>query len=448
MAEVLTFGCRLNAYESEIIKTKAEKAGLEGENIFILNTCSVTKEAEKEAIKKIRKLKRDNPDAKIVVTGCAVQIRPEVFANMEEVSLIFGNKEKLTDTPYEVIKNGGVFEAKKEVVEHTRLEDKIFFNERKGFDLPSEKVLVNDIMSVKETHFAEVVSEFENQTRAFVQIQNGCNHRCTFCIIPFARGNSRSVPFGLLAREVQALVENGYKEVVLTGVDITDYGKDIEGGLTLGKMAKRLLKLVPDLSRLRFSSIDVAEVDDDIYDLIANEPRFMPYFHISLQSGDNLILKRMKRRHSREDVLEFVSRARSLRSGIAFGADIIAGFPTETEEHFENSRRLIEEAGISFCHIFSFSPHEGTPAFKMPQVERSVIKRRTNELILEGKKELKKLLEKMVGSELSVLIETGNLGRCENFAMGILPEGHKFNRGDIVKLKAVSVEDEKLIFAI
>ncbi len=446
MAEVLTFGCRLNAYESEVIKAKAEKAGLK-ENVFILNTCSVTKEAEKDAIKKIRKLKRENPSAEILVTGCGAQIKPELFANMPEVSFVFGNGEKMTDKPYEMAKNGEKVLESKKTIEHSRLEDKIFFNQKKGLEFKEEKVLVNDIMSVKETHFAEVVSEFENHTRAFVQIQNGCNHRCTFCIIPFARGNSRSVPFGVLAREVQALVENGYKEIVLTGVDITDYGKDMEGGLTLGKMAKRLLNLIPSLERLRFSSIDVAEINEDIYDLIANEPRFMPYFHISLQSGDNLILKRMKRRHSREDVLNFVSKVKSLRNGVAFGADIIAGFPTETEECFENSKKLISEAGISFCHIFSFSPHDGTPAFKMPQVEKSVIKQRTGELILEGKKELAKLLTSMLGGEFNVLIETGNTGRCENFVTGILPENHNFKRGEIVKLKALSMEGEKLVFS-
>ena len=448
MTKVITFGCRLNAYESEAIKAKAEKANLD-ENTFILNTCSVTKEAEKDAIKTIKKLKRENPTAKIVVTGCGAQINPELFAKMNEVSLVFGNKEKLTDEPYQMIKNNtNPVSVTKQEVKHERYEDRIFFNERKKEEELSDKILVNDIMSVKETHFADVVSDFENHTRAFLEIQNGCNHRCTFCIIPFARGNSRSVPFGVLAREVQKLVENGYKEVVLTGVDITDYGKDLVGDLTLGKMVKRLLEYTPSLPRLRLSSIDVAEVDEDIYDLIANEPRFMPYFHISLQSGDNLILKRMKRRHTREDVLKFVEKARSLRYGIAFGADIISGFPTEEEEHFLNSKNLIKEAGISFCHIFSFSPHEGTPASKMPQVERQIIKERTRDLISEGKNELNKLLHSMIGKKLNVLYETRGLARCENFAVGVIENGNDELNGKIVEVIASGVRDEKLILQL
>jgi threonylcarbamoyladenosine tRNA methylthiotransferase MtaB len=445
MTEVITFGCRLNTFESEAIKAKAKKAEL-GSDVFILNTCSVTQEAERDAIKKIKKIKKENPNAKILVTGCGAQVNPEVFANMEEVSLVFGNKEKLTDEPYNAVKTSGKFNSKVVEVNHERHEDKIFFNERRGMQVQSEKVLVNDIMSIKETPFHEVVSEFENRTRAFVQIQNGCNHRCTFCIIPFARGNSRSVPFGLLVKEVEALVKNGYKEVVLTGVDITDYGKDILEGLTLGKMIKRLLKLVPELARLRLSSIDVAEVDDDIYDLIANEVRFMPYFHLSVQSGDNLILKRMKRRHSREDVLRFVEKAKMLRKDIAFGADIISGFPTETEEQFQNSKRLISEASLSFCHIFSFSPHLGTPASKMPQVPKNIIKQRTGELILEGKKELNQLLNSMIGREFAVLCEAGKNVRCENFVYGVIKTEKEVKRGEIIKLKATGIEGEKLVF--
>lgn len=450
MSEVITFGCRLNAYESEAIKAKAVKAGID-KNIVIFNTCSVTQEAEKEAVKKIKKIKKQNPMLKVVVTGCAAQIHPEVFAGMEEVSFVFGNKEKLTDKPYDIIKNAthkNSIGIKNEESEHQRYEDKIFFKETQRSGEFNDKILVNDIMSVKETHFTDVVSEFQNYTRAFVQIQNGCNHRCTFCIIPFARGNSRSVPFGLLAKEVNTLVENGYKEIVLTGVDITDYGKDIVGGLTLGKMTKRLLNHIPNLERLRFSSIDVAELDDDIYDLIANEPRFMPYFHISLQSGDNLILKRMKRRHTREDVLQFVLKARSLNKDVAFGADIIAGFPTETEESFLNSKNLITEAGISFCHIFSFSPHKGTPAAKMPQVNRGIVKQRTKDLILEGKKELNKLLNSMVGREFEVLCESNNIVRCKNFAPGILKSHASVMKGEVVKAKAIAVSEEKLIFEV
>lgn len=447
MANVLTFGCKLNTYETEIIKQKALKAGL-GENIFIINSCSVTLEAERDQMKKIRHLKRKMPDAEIFVTGCGAQINANKFASMPEVSFVFGNEEKVKDEIYTQIAKGKPLQGVNLQNQSERHEDKIFFKERadvKDFD---EKIMVNDIMSIKETasHMEEnVVTNFENQTRAFVQIQNGCNHRCTFCIIPFARGNSRSVPFGKLAKEIETLIEKGYKEVVLTGVDITDYGKDLAGGLTLGKMTKRLLKLFPNLPRLRFSSIDVAEIDNDIYDLISTEERFMPYFHISIQSGDDLILKRMKRRHERKDVINFVSQAKALRGDVMFGADIIAGFPTETEENFLNSKRLIEEADISFCHIFSFSPHNGTPAGKMPQIPKNIIKLRTNELIAEGKKQLNKNLNLMIGKEFDVLVESGGIGRCENFASGIIPSDLEKNK--IFKLVATEVQNEKLILS-
>jgi threonylcarbamoyladenosine tRNA methylthiotransferase MtaB len=446
MAQVLTFGCKLNTYETEIIKQKASKAEL-GDDVFILNTCSVTLEAEKDAIKKIRKIKKENPDAKILVTGCGAQVNSEKFAKMEEVNFVFGNKEKLEDEAYNAIQRGKSFIQKTDLQseESERHEDKIFFKERGGAVDFNEKVMVNDIMSIKETASHMVVTDFENHTRAFVQIQNGCNHRCTFCIIPFARGNSRSVPFGKLFTEINTLVENGYKEIVLTGVDITDYGKDLPGELTLGKMSKRLLKLIPNLKRLRFSSIDVAEIDRDIYELIANEPRFMPHFHISLQSGDDLILKRMKRRHARGDVLNFVKQAKALREEVTFGADIISGFPTETEENFLNSKNLIEEAELSFCHIFSFSPHTGTPASKMPQVAKEVIKARTNLLIAAGKHELNKTLQKMIGKTYEVLFESENMGRCENFTSGIF--ANKATKGEMLTLKVIGFEAEKLIFS-
>lgn len=449
MASVLTFGCKLNTYEGELIKKKVEQHKIEGD-VVIFNTCAVTKEAEKEAVKKIRKLKREKPNVRIAVTGCAAQINSAIFSKMPEVEFVFGNQEKMQDEAYKIMKG---IEVKPNITKQDskRHEDKIFEQERQMFNaVNEEKVFVNDILSVKETagHLADVVTDFEGQSRAFVQIQNGCNHRCTFCIIPFARGNSRSVPFGVITEEVKKLVSNGYKEVVLTGVDITDYGKDLIGDVTLGKMIKRLLKLVPELARLRLSSIDVAEIDDDIYDLIQNEPRFMPYFHISLQSGDDLILKRMKRRHTRNDVIDFVKKVRSIRPGAAFGADIISGFPTEEEHNFLNSYNLIEEAGISFCHIFSFSAHEGTPASKMPQVKREVIKQRTAKLIEKGKQELAKLLNEMVGKEMNVLIESDGNVRCENFAQGFIQNFSELKKGDIVKAKAIGVENEKLIFII
>jgi threonylcarbamoyladenosine tRNA methylthiotransferase MtaB len=454
MAQVITFGCKLNLYEGELIKKRAKEASL-SEDIIILNTCSVTEEAEKEAIKKIRSLKRKNPNSNIVVTGCAAQVNSGAFATMPEVSFVFGNKEKLGKEAYDIINNKGSYTAGENISDSTRYEDKIFLEARKGLRVESEKIMVNDIMSISETaghmnHERAIVTDFENHTRGFVQIQNGCNHRCTFCIIPFARGNSRSVPFGELTLEISKLVENGYKEIVLTGVDITDYGKDLPGDLTLGKMVKRLLKAVPNLERLRFSSIDVAEVDRDIYELVSNEPRFMPYFHISLQSGDDLILKRMKRRHTRVDVINFIKQVREIRPESAFGADIIAGFPTETEEQFNNSKNLISESEISFCHIFSFSPHMGTAASKMPQVEKNVIKKRTNILIHEGKSQLIKNMQSMVGSYYDILLETngsgGFTGRCENFISGVLPFSSDVKQGQIVRAKATGLIGEKLQF--
>ena len=313
--DVVTFGCRLNSYESEVIKSNLRSSGLE--NVIVFNTCSVTKEAERQAKQSIRRAKRNNPNSRIIVTGCAAQISPEQFSKMEEVDKILGNEEKLDAKNY----NFG------------------------------EKLLVNDIMSVKETasHF---VSSIEGRARAFVQVQNGCNHRCTFCIIPFGRGNSRSVPIGEIVKQVRKLVESGYNEVVVTGVDITDYGKDLPGQPTLGQMLRRLLALVPELPRLRLSSVDVAEIDEDIYRLIESETRLMPHFHISLQAGDDMVLKRMKRRHKRQDVIDFVEKVRNLRPRAAFGADIIAGFPTESEDMFNNTLDLIHEAGLHYLHVF------------------------------------------------------------------------------------------------
>ena len=369
--QIITFGCRLNIYESQIIKDNVEKSGLK--DCIVVNTCAVTNEAEKQALQAIRKLKRENPTSKIIVTGCGAQLHPELFALMPEVTKILGNQEKMQASSY-------------------------------NFDISPEKVFVNDIMQVKEGA-NHLVQHFDKKTRAFIEIQNGCNHRCTFCIIPFARGNNRSSTIAQIIDQVKNLVLKGYKEVIFTGVDITDYGKDLPGSPNLASLIKRLLTLVPDLPRLRLSSIDVAEVDEELFQLMANEKRLMPHFHISVQAGDNMILKRMKRRHNREKILEFCHNLRYLRPEVSFGADIIAGFPTETEEMFANTYNLIAEAGIQFLHIFPYSPRAGTPAAKMPQVDNFTKKKRAKLLREAGAVELTNFLQKMIGKKLIILIK-------------------------------------------
>ncbi|HMM15199.1 MAG TPA: tRNA (N(6)-L-threonylcarbamoyladenosine(37)-C(2))-methylthiotransferase MtaB [Parvibaculum sp.] len=383
-SDVVTFGCRLNAYESEVMKEHAEKAGLEGAIIF--NTCAVTNEAVRQARQAIRKARREHPDARIIVTGCAAQIAPAEFAQMPEVDLVLGNDEKMKAESWQPA-----------VALHS-----------------NEKVIVNDIMSVRETA-GHLVHGFEGRARAFVQVQNGCDHRCTFCIIPYGRGNSRSVAAGEVVAQVRTLVEAGYREVVLTGVDITSYGSDLPGHPSLGNLARRILKLVPELERLRLSSIDSIEADDELMRLIAEEERLMPHLHLSLQSGDNMILKRMKRRHLREDSIRFCTEARRLRPDIVFGADFIAGFPTETEEMFENTLRLVDECGLTWLHVFPFSPRPGTPAARMPQVDRAIIKSRAERLRAKGAERVRLHLEEGVGSTRTVLMESETLGRTNQF---------------------------------
>jgi len=373
--DVITFGCRLNIYESEVIRREAA-----GVDAVVVNTCNVTREAVRQARQTIRRIKRERPDARIAVTGCAAQAEPQQFAAMVEVDRVLGNEEKLDARTWS----------------------------------GSERVAVGDIMTVKH-HPTHAVDHIEGHTRAFVQVQNGCDHRCTFCIIPFGRGNSRSLPVDRVVAQARRLVERGYREVVLTGVDITSYGLDLDGAPRLGALVKRLLKEIPKLARLRLSSIDSAEADDDLLDALANEPRLMPHLHLSLQAGDDLILKRMKRRHSRKDAIAFCDSVRRLRPDVVFGADIIAGFPTETEAMFVRSLDLVDECGLTQLHVFPFSPRPGTPAARMPQLDRAIVKERAQCLRAKGEAALRTYLEAQVGSLRLVLTERGGIGRTEQF---------------------------------
>ncbi len=392
------------------MRQHAREAGLSDTIIF--NTCAVTTEAERQARQSIRKARRTNPDAKIIVTGCAAQINPDLYAEMAEVDHVMGNEEKL---------------------------------KRESFDLdPNAKVSVNDIMEAKETA-AHLVHGFEEHTRAFVQIQQGCNHRCTFCIIPFGRGNNRSVPIGAITEQVKTLVNNGVKEVVLTGVDITDYGLDLPGHPTLGQMTRRLLAQVPELKRLRLSSLDPVEIDEDTYRLFGEEPRIMPHLHISLQAGDDMVLKRMKRRHLRQDVVDMVVKARELRPDVVFGADIIAGFPTETDEMFENTYRLVEELGLTYLHVFPYSERPGTPAAKMPQVPGNLRKERAARLRNAGQKAENLFMQGRVGTTSQVLIEKNGFGRTEHYAPVQIEALEGDLSGQVVPVYIADVHDGKLL---
>ncbi len=382
-----TLGCRLNAYETEAMKELAAQAGVE--NAVVVNTCAVTAEAVRKAKQEIRRLARENPEAKIIVTGCAAQTEPETFAAMAEVSKVVGNHEKMQAETWAGL----------------RAPDLIGVTER---------VLVDDIMSVRETA-GHLIDGF-GRHRAYVQVQNGCDHRCTFCIIPFGRGNSRSVPAGVVVEQIKRLVDKGFHEVVLTGVDLTSWGADLPATPRLGDLVMRILKLVPDLARLRISSIDSIEADENLMQAIATEPRLMPHLHLSLQHGDDMILKRMKRRHLRDDAIAFCEEARRLRPEIVFGADIIAGFPTETEEMFNNSLRLVEDCGLTFLHVFPYSARKGTPAAKMPRVAGPVIKERAALLRAAGEGALTRHLAAQVGRRMIVLTEGPRLARTEGFA--------------------------------
>jgi threonylcarbamoyladenosine tRNA methylthiotransferase MtaB len=390
--DVVTFGCRLNAFESELIRHEAENAGLA--DTIVINSCAVTNEAVAQARQSIRRLKRERPEVRIVVTGCAAQTQAQMFAEMAEVDRVIGNDEKTRSTAWRDAL--AAFDAGLGVA-------------------ASEKIAVADIMAVREMA-PHLLEGFQNGLpRVFVQVQNGCDHRCTFCIIPFGRGNSRSVPMGAVVDQVRALVERGHVEIVLTGVDLTSYGADLPGTPKLGTLTRQILKHVPDLQRLRISSIDSIEADRDLLDVIADDARLMPHLHLSLQSGDDLILKRMKRRHSRQDAIAFCAQVRRLRPDMAFGADIIAGFPTETEEMFAQSQDLVEACDLTFLHVFPYSKRPGTPAARMPQVAGGEIKERARRLRMAGEAALRKRLAAEVGTTRQVLIESDRQGRTEHF---------------------------------
>jgi len=410
--DIITFGCRLNAYESEVIRQHLDASGQQ--NTVVVNSCAVTAEAERQLRQSLRKLRRERPEAKIILTGCAAQIHPDEYAAMEEVDLVLGNEEKMQARSYQSLDFG------------TGLE---------------EKTRVNDIMSVKETAL-HLVDGLEGKSRAFIQVQNGCNHRCTFCIIPYGRGNSRSVPIGEIVTQVRELVAQGYKEVVITGVDISDYGKDLPGAPTLGQMLRRLLALVPQLPRLRLSSIDAVEVDDDLLHLIEDEPRLMPHMHLSLQAGDDMILKRMKRRHLRADILHFCEEVRRRRPDVVFGADIIAGFPTETDEMFANTLNIIAECELAYLHVFPYSPRPGTPAAKMPPVSKAVRKARAAQLRAAGEEQFNRFLHAQTGREIDVLVEKDGTGRSEHFAPVSMP--FEAEAGSLHRLTVTGVENNRL----
>lgn len=418
--DILTFGCRLNTLDSEVMLRAAEAAGLE--NTLLVNTCAVTGEAVRQARQAIRRARRAYPDRKIVVSGCAAQTEAATFAAMDEVDAVLGNEEKLKSATYRALPDFGVSRE--------------------------EKVIVNDIMSVRETapHMVEAMGE---RTRAFVQVQTGCDHRCTFCIIPFGRGNSRSVPMGAVVEQMKRLVGNGFREIVITGVDITSYGADLPGRPTLGALVQTVLAHVPDLPRLRLSSIDSIEVDPPLMEAITSEGRLLPHLHLSLQSGDDMILKRMKRRHLSADTIRFCADVRKRRPDMIFGADIIVGFPTETEAMFENSLRIVDACGLTHLHVFPYSARPGTPAAKMPPVDGAIIKARARRMREKGEACLTHHLDQAVGKKASVLVERvfedgGRLGRSEQFTPVRLDCGQE---GEIVPVLITGRTDKELIAA-
>jgi len=412
--DIVTFGCRLNAFEAEVIRREAEAAGLE--DTIVINSCAVTNEAVAQARQSIRKLKRERPSARIVVTGCAAQTQSGMFADMAEVDRIVGNDDKMRS--------------------------KAWHETRTAFDFgASEKIAVSDIMAVKEMAPHLIDGYASGLPRVFVQVQNGCDHRCTFCIIPYGRGNSRSVPMGAVVEQVRNLVERGHAEIVLTGVDLTSYGADLPGAPRLGMLTKQILRHVPELKRLRISSIDSIEADADLLDAIADDARLMPHLHLSLQSGDDMILKRMKRRHSRQDAIAFCDQVRRLRPDVVFGADIIAGFPTETDEMFLRSLDLVEACGLTFLHVFPYSPRPGTPAARMPQVAGGAIKERARRLRAAGEAALRRRLQAEIGATRDVLIESEGQGRTEHY-LPVAIAGERV--GSVVPLVIAGSDGERL----
>lgn len=409
-----TLGCRLNSYETQAMKELTAQAGV-GDAV-IVNTCAVTAEAVRKARQEIRKLRRENPDARMIVTGCAAQIEPETFAGMDEVDLVMGNTEKMNPATWQQL--GG------------------------GFIGETEPVLVDDIMSVTETA-QHLIDGFGTRSRAYVQVQNGCDHRCTFCIIPYGRGNSRSVPAGVIVDQIKRLVQRGFNEVVLTGVDLTSWGADLPQIPQLGDLVARILKLVPDLPRLRISSIDSIEVDEALMQAIATEPRLMPHMHLSLQAGDDMILKRMKRRHLRDDAIRFCEDAKKLRPDMTFGADIIAGFPTETEAMFANSLKLVTDCDLTWLHVFPYSPRPGTPAAKMPQVNGKAIKARAAQLREAGQSQVARHLQEQVGKTHDVLMENPRMGRTAQFTEVTFSADQP--EGQIVQTRITGTDGQRLV---
>ena len=409
---LINLGCRLNIYEGEIIKNHLNNNNLK--DITVINSCAVTAEAEKRVAYEIRKAKRDNPKNKIIVTGCAAQINPKKYDTIEEVDLVLGNKEKLLPN---VWKNLNFF----------------------------KHIQVDDILLEKKT-VPSSVEKFDGKSRAYIEIQQGCDHRCTFCIIPYGRGNNRSVPAGEIVERIKKIVKNGYKEVILTGVDITDYGKDLPAQPTFSNLIKRILKLVPELDQLRLSSIDCAEIDEEFWDLLS-EKKLMPHFHISLQAGNNLILKRMKRRHTREMAISFCNKVLAIRKEATFGADLITGFPTETNKMFKDTLDLIDECHLTHLHVFPYSPRENTPAARMPQVDKSTIKDRAKILRKKGEEKFKKYLEKKVGEKDLILIEKNqnkkSIGKDQNFFNAIINE--EITEGDIIPCVYIGIENDMLM---
>tara|TARA_Y100000739_G_C20592340_1_gene458553 strand:- start:401 stop:1663 length:1263 start_codon:yes stop_codon:yes gene_type:complete len=389
--EIVTHGCRLNTFESEVMRENAKKAGLK--NTVIFNTCAVTAEAERNACSQIRRIRRQQPGVRIIVSGCAAQINPEIFEKMPEVDIVLGNEEKL--------------DPKKYVLENLE-----------------KKLLVTDIMRVREIA-GHLISGFESHSRAFIQIQQGCDHRCTYCIIPFGRGNNRSIPFTHIIKQVKDLIRNGYREIIMTGVDISSYGNDLIGKPSLGQMVRHLLFLLPELERLRLSSLDPAVIDEDLLELIANEPRLMPHIHFSVQAGSNLILKRMKRRHNRQGVIKLCKQIRNNRNNIIFGADLITGFPTESQEQFNETINLIDEAGLTYLHVFPYSPRPGTPAAKMPQIDLDTKKYRSATLRKKGENLKNKYFQELNGQVVKILVENKNRGYTETFAPVSLEKNQK-----------------------